>query len=128
MDFREALDYLKDGRKVRSCAWAPHDYVFLDGSKAYNGHGIDITFDFIDTQSEWELVPEAFATTNEDPNAPKWVKFSERLPDCLPFWIYRDGIVQIQCFYMRNYLMTVSDDANSAWMALEYPIPPRCKN
>ena len=124
MNFSEALDYLKEGRKVRSIDWAPDDYVFLKDKRAYNQDGIETTFDFEDTQSDWDFFPEVFFAIKEDPNAPKWIKFSESHPVNLPFWMYADGSVSLQYFQVRNYLSSVEDTDNAAWKNVEYPLPP----
>ena len=69
MNFDEALNAMKDGRKVRAVNWADYDYTYVEGVIAYNCDGEQLSFDFIDTQSEWEL----YGTIVQ----PKWIKFSE---------------------------------------------------
>ena len=121
MNFSEALDALKDGKKVRACNWEDEDYVCIEGVIAYDSDGDPLTFDFIDTQSEWELYED-----NVQPNT--WIKFSEQKPRIFPFWFYADSEVSIRLCHEYDYLVYVQDKESAAWMMLEYPLPPRDEN
>lgn len=118
MNFSEALDAMKDGKKVRACNWADEDYVYAKGVIAYNYAGEQLTFDFLDTQSEWELYEDSV-----QPNT--WIKFSKQKPKFLPFWFYADGNVSIKMCHDDDYLSYVEDKESAAWMHIEYPLPPR---
>jgi len=44
MNFSEALDALKDGKKVRACNWEDEDYVCIEGVIAYDSDGASSYF------------------------------------------------------------------------------------
>ena len=118
MEFNQALDALKAGKKVRAVNWAPSDFVVLLQGTALNQDGFHFAVDFVDTQSEWELYEN-----NEQLN--KWIKFSEQKPKFLPFWFYADGNVSIKMCHDDDYLTYVDDKESAAWMMIDYPLPPR---
>lgn len=117
MDFNEALDALKAGKKVRACGWEPNNYVCIFFGHAVDQDGKTFAIDYIDMQSEWELY--------EDTVQPKWIKFSEQKPKFLPFWFYADGDVTIKLCHDDDYLIYVEDKESAAWMMINYPLPPR---
>jgi hypothetical protein len=117
MDFNEALDALKAGKKVKVANWVGDVFVWILRGHAVDQDGLPFAVDFIDTQSEWELYDSTVQ--------PKWIKFSEQQPKFLPFWFYADGNVSIKMCHDDDYLTYVEDKESAAWMMLDYPLPPK---
>jgi hypothetical protein len=55
MDFDEALDALKEGKKVRGVKWPADSFVWFVNKKGVNQDGKSFDLCFLDTQIDWEL-------------------------------------------------------------------------
>jgi hypothetical protein len=118
MDFNEALDALKAGKKVRAINWAPSDFVVLVNNSVRSQDNSEFFIYYSDTQSEWELYENS-------EQLDKWIKFSEQKPQFLPFWMFSDGNVSIKICHDDDFLTYVDDKESAAWMMINYPLPPR---
>ena len=62
MKFEEIIKPLKEGRKIRSRKWKPHQYIYLDGQELYAEDGLKHNLCSYDLFLVWDLYEEPIET------------------------------------------------------------------